>query len=128
MPQTLAFLRGQVAYMKSKGYDVAAVSSPGQALEAFGRTEGIGERCFQVQRLPLAHRIEVGGELGQQAAAEAAGGAARLVAGLVLVEAQVGIAAGLADVEAPGVSGPGIGQGHDVDRVSRARAVAGGRL
>jgi lipopolysaccharide/colanic/teichoic acid biosynthesis glycosyltransferase/glycosyltransferase involved in cell wall biosynthesis len=58
VPQTLAFLRGQVAYMKSKGYEVAAVSSPGTALEAFGRTEGVG-----VHPVPMPRRITPLGDL-----------------------------------------------------------------
>ena len=30
VPQTLSFLSGQVGYMKSKGIDVHAISSPGR--------------------------------------------------------------------------------------------------
>jgi lipopolysaccharide/colanic/teichoic acid biosynthesis glycosyltransferase/glycosyltransferase involved in cell wall biosynthesis len=58
VPQTLAFLRGQVAYMKSRGYDVAAVSSPGPALAAFGRSEGI-----EVHPVDMPRRITPLGDL-----------------------------------------------------------------
>jgi hypothetical protein len=50
VPQTLAFLKGQVAYMKSRGFDVAAVSSPGPALDAFGRAEGIDVHPVEMPR------------------------------------------------------------------------------
>jgi lipopolysaccharide/colanic/teichoic acid biosynthesis glycosyltransferase/glycosyltransferase involved in cell wall biosynthesis len=50
VPQTLAFLRGQVAYMKSQGYEVSAVSSPGAALEAFGRQEGVAVHGVEMPR------------------------------------------------------------------------------
>jgi len=59
VPQTLAFLRGQVAYMKSRGFDVAAVSSPGPQLEAFGRSEGI-----DVHPVEMPRRITPFGDLG----------------------------------------------------------------
>jgi lipopolysaccharide/colanic/teichoic acid biosynthesis glycosyltransferase/glycosyltransferase involved in cell wall biosynthesis len=58
VPQTLAFLRGQVAYMKSLGYEVAAVSSPGPALAAFGRQEGI-----EVHPVEMPRRITPFGDL-----------------------------------------------------------------
>ncbi len=58
VPQTLSFLRGQVAAMKSQGYEVAAVSSPGPALEAFGRQEGI-----PVHPVPMPRRITPLGDL-----------------------------------------------------------------
>jgi lipopolysaccharide/colanic/teichoic acid biosynthesis glycosyltransferase/glycosyltransferase involved in cell wall biosynthesis len=61
VPQTLAFLRGQVAFMKSNGYDVSAVSSPGPALEAFGRQEGIDVHPVQMPRriTPLGDLLAV---------------------------------------------------------------------
>ena len=37
VPQTLYFLSGHVENLKSKGFDVHALSSPGQALERFGK-------------------------------------------------------------------------------------------
>ena len=42
VPSTLrAFLPGQVGYMKSKGFSVTAVSSPGEDLECFALTEAV---------------------------------------------------------------------------------------
>jgi glycosyltransferase involved in cell wall biosynthesis len=38
---SLTFLRGQVGYMKRRGFEVVALSSPGQELQAFGEDEGI---------------------------------------------------------------------------------------
>jgi lipopolysaccharide/colanic/teichoic acid biosynthesis glycosyltransferase/glycosyltransferase involved in cell wall biosynthesis len=58
VPQTLAFLRGQVAYMTSHGFDVAAVSSPGPELLAFGRSEGI-----EVHPVAMPRRITPLGDL-----------------------------------------------------------------
>src|SRR5262245_33863731 len=58
VPQTLAFLRGQVASMKARGFDVAAVSSPGPELEAFGRSEGI-----EVHPVTMPRRITPFGDL-----------------------------------------------------------------
>ena len=46
VPMTLGFLRGQVTYMAARGFAVAAISSPGEALDAFARTHGV--RCYAV--------------------------------------------------------------------------------
>ena len=35
--QTLGFLRGQVGYMRERGFEVHAISTPGARLDAFGR-------------------------------------------------------------------------------------------
>jgi len=50
VPQTLAFLRGQVAYMKSRGIEVSAVSSPGAELEKFGDQEGVAVHAVEMPR------------------------------------------------------------------------------
>jgi lipopolysaccharide/colanic/teichoic acid biosynthesis glycosyltransferase len=41
IPLSLQFLRGQVTFMRSQGFEVHAVSSPGEALYEFGASEGI---------------------------------------------------------------------------------------
>jgi glycosyltransferase involved in cell wall biosynthesis len=41
VPETLGFCRGQIGYMKERGFDVQAVSSPGKLLEETGAREGI---------------------------------------------------------------------------------------
>ena len=41
VPQSLFFLTGQVGYMKERGFDVHAVSSPGEFLSQFGEHERI---------------------------------------------------------------------------------------
>jgi glycosyltransferase involved in cell wall biosynthesis len=48
----LGFLRGQVRYMKSRGLDVLAVSSPGDGVAAFQETEGV-----LVHPIPMLRRI-----------------------------------------------------------------------
>lgn len=52
IPMSLTFLRGQVGYMKARGYDVMAVSSPGSDLQAFGVSEQI-----PVFAVPMPRRI-----------------------------------------------------------------------
>lgn len=52
VPETLSFLSGQVEYMRERGLDVHAISSPGPALEAFGRDHGI-----HVHAVPMTRRI-----------------------------------------------------------------------
>jgi hypothetical protein len=42
VPMSLTFFRGQIAFMKERGYHVYAVSSPGPDLEAFAQREGCG--------------------------------------------------------------------------------------
>jgi glycosyltransferase involved in cell wall biosynthesis len=41
VPMSLTFLRGQIAHMKQRGYEIIAVSSPGAELEHFGREQDI---------------------------------------------------------------------------------------
>jgi lipopolysaccharide/colanic/teichoic acid biosynthesis glycosyltransferase/glycosyltransferase involved in cell wall biosynthesis len=52
VPETLAFLRPAVAYAKERALDVHAVSSPGPALDAFGRNAGVA-----VHGVPMPRRI-----------------------------------------------------------------------
>lgn len=51
-PQTLWFLQGQIGYLKARGVDVWALSSPGELLDRFGEREGI-----PVGELAMARRI-----------------------------------------------------------------------
>jgi len=41
VPTTLNFFRGQVGFLKERGFEIHAVSSPGDELQEFGRREGI---------------------------------------------------------------------------------------
>lgn len=50
VPMSLVFLRGQVGYMKERGFDVYALSSPGPELEAFGVREKIRVRAVEMPR------------------------------------------------------------------------------
>src|SRR5688572_8724802 len=52
VPMSLTFLRGQVGYMKGRGIDVRAISSPGEELGAFGAAEGV-----ETVAVPMARRI-----------------------------------------------------------------------
>ena len=50
VPGTLNFLDGQVGYLKQHGFDVHAVSSPGPALEAFGRRADVATHGLEMPR------------------------------------------------------------------------------
>lgn len=50
IPDSLFFLRGQAAFMKSQGYEVHAVSSPGPRLDEFARTEGVTTHAVVMHR------------------------------------------------------------------------------
>lgn len=50
VPQTLRFLHGQVQSMKSCGFDVLALSSPGDELDRFARIERIPTRSVAMTR------------------------------------------------------------------------------
>lgn len=47
VPQSLGFIVGQVTYMKAKGFEVHAISSPGEWLGRFADQEGV--RAYEVQ-------------------------------------------------------------------------------
>ena len=47
---SLVFLRGQVGYMKGRGFDVHALSSPGPELKAFGEKEGVEVSAVEMPR------------------------------------------------------------------------------
>ena len=50
IPETLGFFRGQIAYLKARGWEVVAVSSPGPGLDAFGTSEQIAVRGVPMRR------------------------------------------------------------------------------
>jgi glycosyltransferase involved in cell wall biosynthesis len=58
IPESLGFLSGQPGYLAARGYDVHAVSSPGERLSAFARAEGVP--CHAV---PMARAISPGRDL-----------------------------------------------------------------
>lgn len=62
IPETLYFLTGQVGFMKSRGLEVHAISSPGDALEKFGHQEGIAVYAVDMPRriTPLRDLIAIG--------------------------------------------------------------------
>jgi glycosyltransferase involved in cell wall biosynthesis len=50
VPDSLVFLRGQVAFMRSRGWDITVVTSPGEALDAFGRQEQVATHGIPLKR------------------------------------------------------------------------------
>ena len=52
VPETLWFLRGQLSFMRSKGFDMHCVSSPGARLEDFGRLEHASTHGVRMARRP----------------------------------------------------------------------------
>jgi lipopolysaccharide/colanic/teichoic acid biosynthesis glycosyltransferase len=58
VPLTLGFLRGQVGFMKSRGYQVRVISSPGPLLDAFAARERV-----RAVALPMERRIAPGRDL-----------------------------------------------------------------
>jgi glycosyltransferase involved in cell wall biosynthesis len=52
VPMTLHFVTGQVRYMRRRGFNVTALSSPGEDLLDFGRTQEVA-----VHAVPMARRI-----------------------------------------------------------------------
>ena len=52
VPASLVFLDGQVAFMRERGFEVVAISSPGPELDAFGQRESV-----RVVGVPMPRRI-----------------------------------------------------------------------
>lgn len=63
IPMSLTFLRGQGGLMHARGFDVHALSSPGDLLAAFGANEGV-----TVHAVPMSRRISAFGDLRAVAA------------------------------------------------------------
>jgi glycosyltransferase involved in cell wall biosynthesis len=63
VPMSLAFLRGQAGFMKARGIEVVAVSSPGDDLEAFGQSEAVPVHAVEMPRrvTPLRDLAAVSG-------------------------------------------------------------------
>ena len=56
---SLAFLRGQITFMRSRGFEVRAVSSPGKALAEFAEQEGA-----EGVAIPMTREISPGRDMG----------------------------------------------------------------
>jgi lipopolysaccharide/colanic/teichoic acid biosynthesis glycosyltransferase/glycosyltransferase involved in cell wall biosynthesis len=52
VPLSLIFFRGQIGYLKSRGFDVAAISSPGPMLD-----EAAAREAIPVHAVPIARRL-----------------------------------------------------------------------
>ena len=50
VPMSLIFFRGQVGYMKSRGFQIQALSSPGPELAEFGAREGVATHAVSMPR------------------------------------------------------------------------------
>ena len=50
VPDSLVFLRGQAAYMRSRGIETTVITSPGPALDAFAASEGVEAFAVPMQR------------------------------------------------------------------------------
>jgi glycosyltransferase involved in cell wall biosynthesis len=50
VPESLAFVRGQAEFMRRHGYQLSVITSPGAALEAFGRSEGVPTHGISMPR------------------------------------------------------------------------------
>jgi glycosyltransferase involved in cell wall biosynthesis len=50
VPQSLGFLAGQVSFMRERGFEIAAISSPGPELGAFGEREQIATFAVEMPR------------------------------------------------------------------------------
>ena len=61
VPETLSFLRGQAGHFQSRGWEVAVVSSPGPALDAFARRESVPARGVEMARsiTPFADLVSI---------------------------------------------------------------------
>ena len=67
-------------------------------------------------------------ELRQQSDAEAVHVPARLVAGFMLIEAEVGVERGLADIEASSAQATRVLQERDIERMMRTLSAGGRRV
>ena len=50
VPMTLMFLKGQAAFMRARGVELSAISSPGPELDAFGAEEGVAVYAAEMPR------------------------------------------------------------------------------
>jgi hypothetical protein len=92
-----------------------------------GALEGLRQRRFQLDRFPAVKRVEMLEELREQADAEPVHMPARLVAGFVLIKAQVGVERGLANIKTPSAHAASILQERDIERMMRTSGADGRR-
>ena len=61
VPESLGFLRGQVGYAKSRGFEVHAISSPGESLQKFAGDAGVSAHAVEMPRriTPLRDLIAI---------------------------------------------------------------------
>ncbi len=50
VPDSLVFLRGQVAFMRERGFEIAVATSPGPKLEAFRQSENVPTYAIEMPR------------------------------------------------------------------------------
>src|SRR5512140_631482 len=50
VPMTLHFLKGQPAFMRGRGIETHAISSPGEELDVFGREQGVPVHAVSMSR------------------------------------------------------------------------------
>jgi len=50
VPESLTFFQGQVGYLKARGVDVWALSSPGELLDQFAAREGVPVHGLEMPR------------------------------------------------------------------------------
>jgi Integrase core domain len=55
VPQSLTFFQGQVGYLKARGMDVWALSSPGELLDQFAAREGVPVHGLEMPRRITPH-------------------------------------------------------------------------
>ena len=58
VPQTLAFFRGQVGFLKDRGFEISAISSPGGPGDEFSKKEGI-----PIHPVRMSRGIDLGRDL-----------------------------------------------------------------
>jgi glycosyltransferase involved in cell wall biosynthesis len=58
VPETFGFLKGQIRYMKERGFEIHAISSPGRLLEETSKRENIA-----VHAIPMSRRITPGADM-----------------------------------------------------------------
>ncbi|AFY54692.1 glycosyl transferase possibly involved in lipopolysaccharide synthesis [Rivularia sp. PCC 7116] len=50
VPESLIFLKGQIGYMKAQGFEIRALSSPGERLDQFAQSESIQVKSLSIFR------------------------------------------------------------------------------
>lgn len=55
-PMALRFLRGQPAFLREQGFEVSAISSPGEGLDAFAASDHVATVAIEMSRRITPHR------------------------------------------------------------------------